>query len=100
MLKSRVLRAAIRSVNAYSGASVGVAVESDTAATVAKKFAAACAAQPAWAAAGFEHRKACVAKFQALLAANVNELAGLLSAEMVRAYSFVALFCETSKTLL
>jgi malonate-semialdehyde dehydrogenase (acetylating)/methylmalonate-semialdehyde dehydrogenase len=58
-------------------------LEADSAATVAKKFAAACAAQPAWAAAGFEHRKACIAKFQSLLAANKDELANLLSAEMV-----------------
>jgi len=83
MLRTRFLRSAIRSVNAYSGAPVGVALEADTEATVAKKFAAACAAQPAWAAAGFEHRKACIAKFQSLLAANKDELAKLLSAEMV-----------------
>jgi len=82
MRRSFQLRGTIGSVNAFNGCAVGVAVEADTAQSVAAKFEAARTAQPAWAAAGFAHRAACVAKFKALLAENADELASLLSAEV------------------
>mmetsp|Transcript_2477 Transcript_2477/g.5249 ORF Transcript_2477/g.5249 Transcript_2477/m.5249 type:complete len:486 (-) Transcript_2477:132-1589(-) len=79
---TRVLRATLSSINAFTGAPVGIAVQCDDGSSVESKFLAAVKAQPAWAATSFEHRAACLKKFQGLLVTHTDELANLLSEEM------------------
>ena len=57
-------------------------VDADDATSVAQKAVAARAAQPQWAAWPVAERKACVAKFRALLLANIDALAKTLTLEM------------------
>lgn len=82
MQRSLFLRTKLTSLNAFNGARVGVAIESDLPASIAAKYTAAKNAQPAWASTSYERRADCIRKFQSLLTENLDELASLMSEEM------------------
>ena len=54
----------------------------DTPETVAAKYAAARAAQPAWAAVPLEHRLEMLQRFRATIAGSLDKLAAILTAEV------------------
>src|SRR5690349_14574056 len=70
----------MRVINPADGTEVAE-IEDDTPATIVDKYAAARAAQPAWAARPLEERIDLLRKFRALLHYRIEELAPLLTCE-------------------
>ena len=68
-------------INPANGAAIAE-LATDSPDTVAAKYAAARAAQPAWAAVPLEHRIEMLQRFRAALVANLDKLAAILTAEV------------------